>query len=117
MLDSYYYESCQLKYNSENIKNWITAHDVFKGYVYGSSTLCTIYCVWIISNVKLELFSSRPDTSFSWFMNPFKCFFHLIWGNYKKYIIAGLVLLIVTLFLVLIFYTLPGAISSKIVNG
>jgi len=50
-------------------------------------------------------------------MNPFKCFFHLIWGNYKKYIIAGLVLLIVTLFLVLIFYTLPGAISSKIVNG
>uniref|UniRef100_A0A671K7F8 C2 domain-containing protein n=1 Tax=Sinocyclocheilus anshuiensis TaxID=1608454 RepID=A0A671K7F8_9TELE len=60
---------------------------------------------------------NRPDTSFSWFMNPFKCFFHLIWGNYKKYIIAGLVLLIVTLFLVLIFYTLPGAISSKIVNG
>lgn len=60
---------------------------------------------------------NRPDTSFSWFMNPFKCFFHLIWGNYKKYIIAGLVLLILTLFLVLIFYTLPGAISSKIVNG
>ncbi|XP_051565030.1 fer-1-like protein 6 [Myxocyprinus asiaticus] len=60
---------------------------------------------------------NRPDTSFSWFMNPFKCFFHLIWGNYKKYIIAGLVLLIVTLFLVLIFYTLPGAISSKIVSG
>ncbi|XP_051565654.1 fer-1-like protein 6 [Myxocyprinus asiaticus] len=60
---------------------------------------------------------NRPDTSFSWFMNPFKCFFHLIWGNYKKYIIAGLVLLIVALFLVLLFYTLPGAISSKIVNG
>ncbi|KAL1268112.1 hypothetical protein QQF64_033475 [Cirrhinus molitorella] len=60
---------------------------------------------------------NRPDTSFSWFMNPFKCFFHLIWGNYKKYIIAGLVLLIVALFLVLVFYTLPGAISSKIVNG
>ncbi|XP_050974497.1 fer-1-like protein 6 [Labeo rohita] len=60
---------------------------------------------------------NRPDTSFSWFMNPFKCFFHLIWGNYKKYIIGGLVLLIVALFLVLVFYTLPGAISSKIVNG
>ncbi|XP_068079665.2 fer-1-like protein 6 isoform X1 [Danio rerio] len=60
---------------------------------------------------------NRPDTSFSWFMNPFKCFFHLIWGNYKKYIIAGLVLLILTLFLVLLFYTLPGALSTKIVNG
>ncbi|TRY83688.1 hypothetical protein DNTS_034385 [Danionella cerebrum] len=60
---------------------------------------------------------NRPDTSFSWFMNPFKCFFHLIWGNYKKYIIAGLVMLIVALFLALLFYTLPGAISSKIVSG
>ncbi|KAI2660505.1 Fer-1-like protein 6 [Labeo rohita] len=59
---------------------------------------------------------NRPDTSFSWFMNPFKCFFHLIWGNYKKYIIGGLVLLIVALFLVLVFYTLPGAISITFVN-
>jgi len=76
-----------------------------------------MHCVLYVNYCIISLFSSRPDTSFSWFMNPFKCFFHLIWGNYKKYIIAGLVLLIVTLFLVLIFYTLPGAISSKIVNG
>ncbi|KAJ3592748.1 hypothetical protein NHX12_007875 [Muraenolepis orangiensis] len=60
---------------------------------------------------------NRPDTSFSWFVNPFKCFFHLIWRNYKKYIIAALVLLITALFLALILYTLPGAISQKIVNG
>ncbi|XP_055072011.2 fer-1-like protein 6 [Misgurnus anguillicaudatus] len=60
---------------------------------------------------------NRPDTSFSWFMNPFKCFFHLIWGNYKKYIIIGLLLLILVVFLVLLFYTLPGALSAKIVNG
>ncbi|XP_034534955.1 fer-1-like protein 6 [Notolabrus celidotus] len=60
---------------------------------------------------------NRPDTSFSWFVNPFKCFFHLIWKNYKKYIIAALVLLITALFLALLFYTLPGAISQKIVNG
>uniref|UniRef100_A0A3Q3G9W9 Fer-1 like family member 6 n=1 Tax=Labrus bergylta TaxID=56723 RepID=A0A3Q3G9W9_9LABR len=60
---------------------------------------------------------NRPDTSFSWFVNPFKCFFHLIWKNYKKYIIIGLVLLITALFLALLFYTLPGAISQKIVSG
>lgn len=61
--------------------------------------------------------SSRPDTSFSWFVNPFKCFFHLVWKSYKKYIILALVLLITALFLALLFYTLPGALSQKIVNG
>ncbi|KAJ8383948.1 hypothetical protein AAFF_G00213170 [Aldrovandia affinis] len=60
---------------------------------------------------------NRPDTSFSWFMNPFKCFFHLIWKNYKKYIIIALVLLITALFLALLLYTLPGALSQRIVNG
>ncbi|XP_061089829.1 fer-1-like protein 6 [Conger conger] len=60
---------------------------------------------------------NRPDTSFSWFMNPFKCFIHLIWKNYKKYIIIALVLLITALFIALLLYTLPGAISQKIVNG
>ncbi|XP_069010516.1 fer-1-like protein 6 isoform X2 [Embiotoca jacksoni] len=60
---------------------------------------------------------NRPDTSFSWFINPFKCFFHLVWKSYKKYIIIALLLLITFLFLALLFYTLPGAISNKIVNG
>uniref|UniRef100_A0A3Q1BXL8 C2 domain-containing protein n=1 Tax=Amphiprion ocellaris TaxID=80972 RepID=A0A3Q1BXL8_AMPOC len=60
---------------------------------------------------------NRPDTSFSWFVNPFKCFFHLVWRSYKKYIIIALVLLITVLFLALLFYTLPGAISQKIVSG
>uniref|UniRef100_A0A673ZL07 Fer-1 like family member 6 n=1 Tax=Salmo trutta TaxID=8032 RepID=A0A673ZL07_SALTR len=49
---------------------------------------------------------NRPDTSFSWFVNPFKCFFHLIWRNYKKYIIIALVLLITALFIALLLYTL-----------
>ncbi|XP_042320398.1 fer-1-like protein 6 [Sceloporus undulatus] len=60
---------------------------------------------------------NRPDTSFSWFVNPFKCLYHLIWRNYKKYIIIGLILLILTVFLVLFIYTLPGAISRRIVVG
>ncbi|KAK1143924.1 hypothetical protein AOXY_G36607 [Acipenser oxyrinchus oxyrinchus] len=60
---------------------------------------------------------NRPDTSFSWFVNPFKCFFHLIWRNYKKYIIIAFVLLILALFILLLLYTLPGAVSNRIVNG
>ncbi|XP_028592026.2 fer-1-like protein 6 isoform X1 [Podarcis muralis] len=60
---------------------------------------------------------NRPDTSFSWFVNPFKCFFYLIWRNYKKYIIIALFLLILVVFLVLFIYTLPGAISRRIVVG
>nr|DBA23997.1 TPA: hypothetical protein GDO54_011707 [Pyxicephalus adspersus] len=60
---------------------------------------------------------NRPDTSFSWFVNPFKCFFYLIWRNYKKYIIIALVLLILALFIALFVYTLPGAISHRIMNG
>uniref|UniRef100_A0A6I8N4Q4 Fer-1 like family member 6 n=1 Tax=Ornithorhynchus anatinus TaxID=9258 RepID=A0A6I8N4Q4_ORNAN len=60
---------------------------------------------------------NRPDTSFSWFVSPFKCLYHLIWRNYKKYIIIGLILLILIIFLVLFIYTLPGAISQKIVIG
>ncbi|XP_029936395.1 fer-1-like protein 6 [Myripristis murdjan] len=60
---------------------------------------------------------NRPDTSFSWFVNPFKCFFHLIWRSYKKYIIIAVLLLLTALFLALLLYTLPGALSNKIVSG
>ncbi|XP_062935780.1 fer-1-like protein 6 [Cynocephalus volans] len=60
---------------------------------------------------------NRPDTSFSWFMSPFKCLYHLIWRNYKKYIIIGLILIILIIFLVLFIYTLPGAISHRIVGS
>ncbi|KAG3273644.1 fer-1 like family member 6 [Ictidomys tridecemlineatus] len=60
---------------------------------------------------------NRPDTSFSWFMSPFKCLYHLIWKNYKKYIIIGFILIILIVFLVLFIYTLPGAISRRIVVG
>uniref|UniRef100_A0ABM5GCL9 Fer-1-like protein 6 n=1 Tax=Pogona vitticeps TaxID=103695 RepID=A0ABM5GCL9_9SAUR len=60
---------------------------------------------------------NRPDTSFSWIVNPFKCFFYLIWRNFKKYIIIGFILLILVVFLVLFIYTLPGAISRRIVVG
>ncbi|XP_035244550.1 fer-1-like protein 4 [Anguilla anguilla] len=60
---------------------------------------------------------NRPKTSFNWFVNPMKTFIFFIWKKYKKYIIALLVLALLTMFLVLILYTLPGQISQLIVNG
>ncbi|XP_037622050.1 fer-1-like protein 4 [Sebastes umbrosus] len=60
---------------------------------------------------------NRPSTSFSWFVNPFKTFFFLIWKKFKKYIIALVVLAVLTLFLGLIVYTLPGQISTLMING
>uniref|UniRef100_A0A8D0DJR1 C2 domain-containing protein n=1 Tax=Salvator merianae TaxID=96440 RepID=A0A8D0DJR1_SALMN len=60
---------------------------------------------------------NRPKTSFNWFVNPMKTFVFFIWKRYKKYIIALLIIAIVTIFLVLILYTMPGYISEKIING
>uniref|UniRef100_A0A8C6SU99 Fer-1 like family member 4 n=1 Tax=Neogobius melanostomus TaxID=47308 RepID=A0A8C6SU99_9GOBI len=60
---------------------------------------------------------NRPTTSFSWFLNPMKTFVFLIWKNYKWYIIGLLILIILTLFLVLIVYTMPQNIAALIVNG
>lgn len=50
-------------------------------------------------------------------MSPFKCLYHLIWKNYKKYIVIAFILIILIIFLVLFIYTLPGAISRRIVVG
>ncbi|KAM9410752.1 fer-1-like protein 4 isoform 2-T2 [Pholidichthys leucotaenia] len=60
---------------------------------------------------------NRPTTSFNWFVNPVKTFIFLIWRNYKKYIIALVIIAILTLFLVLILYTIPQQISALIVKG
>ncbi|XP_053309216.1 fer-1-like protein 4 [Spea bombifrons] len=60
---------------------------------------------------------NRPKTSFNWFVNPLKTFIFFIWKRYKKYIIALIIIAILTVFLVLILYTMPGYISEKIING
>ncbi|XP_056293793.1 fer-1-like protein 4 [Pseudoliparis swirei] len=60
---------------------------------------------------------NRPSTSFTWFMNPLKTFIFLIWKKFKKFIIALVILAILTLFLALIVYTLPQQISNLIVQG
>lgn len=65
----------------------------------------------------LVFLSSRPTTSFAWFTNPMKTFIYLIWKKFKKYIIAMVVLVILTLFLALILYTMPQQISALMLNG
>ncbi|XP_056454253.1 fer-1-like protein 4 [Gadus chalcogrammus] len=60
---------------------------------------------------------NRPSLSFSWFVNPMKTFIFFIWKNYKKYIIALVVLAVLSVFLGLIIYTLPGQISAAIFGG
>ncbi|XP_041638940.1 fer-1-like protein 4 [Cheilinus undulatus] len=60
---------------------------------------------------------NRPTTSFNWFVNPLKTFIFLIWKKFKKYIIAFVILAILTLFLGLIVYTIPDKLSNLMVNG
>ncbi|KAM6298716.1 fer-1-like protein 4 [Aegotheles albertisi] len=60
---------------------------------------------------------NRPKTSFNWFVNPMKTFVFFIWKRYKKYIIVLLIVALLTIFLVLLIYTMPGYISEKIING
>ncbi|XP_070758115.1 fer-1-like protein 4 [Enoplosus armatus] len=60
---------------------------------------------------------NRPSISFTWFVNPMKTFIFLIWKKFKKFIIALVILAVLTLFLALIVYTLPQQISSLIVKG
>ncbi|XP_053937718.1 fer-1-like protein 4 isoform X2 [Cuculus canorus] len=60
---------------------------------------------------------NRPKTSFNWFVNPMKTFVFFIWKRYKKYIIALFIVALLTIFLILLIYTMPGYISEKIING
>ncbi|XP_071615826.1 fer-1-like protein 4 [Heliangelus exortis] len=60
---------------------------------------------------------NRPKTSFNWFVNPMKTFVFFIWKRYKKYIIVLFLVTALTIFLVLLIYTMPGYISEKIING
>lgn len=57
---------------------------------------------------------SRPKTSFNWFVNPLKTFVFFIWRRYWRILVLLLLLALVTVFLLLVFYTIPGQISQAI---
>ncbi|XP_039720122.1 fer-1-like protein 4 [Pteropus medius] len=57
---------------------------------------------------------SRPKTSFNWFVNPLKTFVFFIWRRYWRILVLLLLLALITVFLLLVFYTMPGQISEVI---
>ncbi|XP_006881765.1 PREDICTED: fer-1-like protein 4-like [Elephantulus edwardii] len=57
---------------------------------------------------------NRPKTSFNWFVNPLKTFVFFIWRRYWRILVLLLLLALITIFLLLIFYTIPGEISQVI---
>ncbi|XP_043922116.1 fer-1-like protein 6 [Protopterus annectens] len=60
---------------------------------------------------------SRPDMFLSMMCANIRSMFSVFWKNYKKYIIIVLLCFFLALFFFLVCYTLPQAISHKIVNG
>ncbi|VTJ78099.1 Hypothetical predicted protein [Marmota monax] len=57
---------------------------------------------------------NRPKTSFNWFVNPLKTFVFFILRRYWRILVLLLVLALLTVFLLLVFYTIPGQISEVI---
>ncbi|XP_077026342.1 fer-1-like protein 4 isoform X2 [Tamandua tetradactyla] len=57
---------------------------------------------------------NRPKTSFNWLVNPLKTFAFFIWRRYWRILVLLLLLALITVFLLLIFYTIPGQISQAI---
>nr|KAF6422355.1 hypothetical protein HJG63_005082 [Rousettus aegyptiacus] len=57
---------------------------------------------------------NRPKTSFDWFVNPLKTFIFFIWRRYWRILVLLLLLVLITVFLLLVFYTIPGQISEVI---
>ncbi|XP_041526645.1 fer-1-like protein 4 [Microtus oregoni] len=57
---------------------------------------------------------NRPKTSFNWFVNPLKTFVFFIWRRYWRILVLLLLLALITVFLLLVFYTIPGQISEVI---
>ena len=54
---------------------------------------------------------SRPDTSFTWFMNPFKSLRYMIWEQYKFCLLKSLVVAMLIALMALFFYSMPVSMS------
>ena len=50
---------------------------------------------------------SRPDSTFTWFMNPFKSLKYMLWNNYKMCLIKFLVIGLLVALMGLFFYSMP----------
>ncbi|XP_047135991.1 otoferlin isoform X1 [Hydra vulgaris] len=56
---------------------------------------------------------NRPDTSFTWFMNPFKSLRYMIWEQYKFCLLKFLVVAMLMGLMILFFYSMPGYTVKK----
>ena len=59
----------------------------------------------------------RPDASFMWFLNPLKSIRYIIWHNYKWVILKIIGFILLVLFIVLFFYSIPGVAVQRIFGG
>ncbi|XP_041358290.1 otoferlin-like [Gigantopelta aegis] len=57
---------------------------------------------------------NRPDSSFMWFMNPWKSIRYILWHNYKWVIVKILIVLLLAALLALFFYSMPGYTVKKL---
>ncbi|XP_077460197.1 fer-1-like protein 4 [Stigmatopora argus] len=60
---------------------------------------------------------NRPNTSFTWFVNPMKTFVFLIWKRFKKFIVSLVLLALLSLFLGMLVYTVPQQITALLLSG
>uniref|UniRef100_A0A1I8INS1 Ferlin_C domain-containing protein n=1 Tax=Macrostomum lignano TaxID=282301 RepID=A0A1I8INS1_9PLAT len=65
-----------------------------------------------------NLFTSprRPETSFLWFTSPWKTFKHIVWKNYKWYILGAFLVVIFGLLLAMFIYAVPGLAARKVMG-
>ncbi|KAJ8026374.1 Dysferlin [Holothuria leucospilota] len=56
----------------------------------------------------------RPETSFQWISSPWMSMRYIIWFNFKYYIIYGLLLILLILFVILFVYNVPGVTVQKV---
>ena len=56
----------------------------------------------------------RPETSFLWIASPWKSLKHVIWKKFRKFIVKFLVIALITVFILLLLYSLPETINKKI---
>ena len=56
----------------------------------------------------------RPETSFLWIASPWKSLKHVVWKKFRGFILKGILLAFVVVFILLLLYSLPETINKKI---
>ena len=77
-----------------------------------SSIVSIIILQRFISNI-----SRRPDSSFMWFLNPIKSIRYIIWHNHKWTILKFIFIILLSIFLAMFFYALPGYTIKKMIGA